>query len=903
MKRLCLFLLLASVSFSCIAQSIDDVFYIYRNDGDFNAFLRDEVISIEFSYEDEDGNNYDEIVTQIINTEDSIYKIPLAAIDSISFLQPETIYQEDAIPLEGTLFDYLINSDGMTLTFANNTPTALLPKPGEKLVAMELTDKLPYGFLGKTRQISSSSSGIKVTCDSVELDEVVKKFYGLVIMNGGEKNNFTSSIPWRAPKYYIRDYDLPNLPINIPIDVSAYIAPLSIFDFNGKAEINVNIIPSTTARVTLVVDGILSHYKVHVVSKLITKTTIDICGEAKKDFKLNLLPNDGNYRGPWGIPLYFAIGPLIEFTGKAVNESSIDATFDVVSDITYYPQTFLPGMTGLSPIINKVTGYVKNKDFHYNLDRTGAKGELKSSIFFRAGVSTGNHKDAWLGIEAQVGAKCDVDFMFDFNRLKEADFSTIFYDELKNMGDLEIKPYYGVHFMASADDDHKTIKIGKEFDIFDTPIFKGGLVPTFSETNLTLSSNGTSAKASANISGACPIPYTVGFSIFDSDNNRVGDPLYYDEKYSFANNFSSYSASFDNLNVNESYKLYPTFKLFGYPILASPSSELKKNCPVTLSDFIITEREYIKEGFTHDGIKYDYCFKVNVTATLPETEDVRDWGYIYRDPNGKEGKVSCAIRIGGYGPTFIDGNWVYFDDRWSYYRNGIPPFTCTLIPYIIYFGSNEPLLGEVYEFPLTYNILSCPDNNHPHMIDLGLPSETKWSCCNVGASNPEDYGNYYAWGETITKNFFSWKNYSYGNDTNDNNRFDDDEMISLGNDIAGSQYDVAYTYYGKKWRMPSKEDFEELMDYCTYTLTEYNGIKGGLFTGLNGNKLFMPAAGYWDNDYEDRLASGPGVYWTSTQHPTIKQSAYGPIFGNDGFHVMTWWARWHGLPVRPIRHQ
>ena len=87
-RRIYLILLFLAVTLSGMAQNIGDAFYIYRNDGEFNAFFRDEVQSIEYSYEDADGNTYDEIVTQIVTTADSIYRIPIAAIDSIGFVQP-----------------------------------------------------------------------------------------------------------------------------------------------------------------------------------------------------------------------------------------------------------------------------------------------------------------------------------------------------------------------------------------------------------------------------------------------------------------------------------------------------------------------------------------------------------------------------------------------------------------------------------------------------------------------------------------------------------------------------------------------------------------------------------------------------------------------------------------------
>ena len=717
MKRLHLILLLAVMTLSSMSQTVGEAFYIYRNDGQFNAFFRDEVVSVDYSQEDAEGNHYDEIVTQIVNTVDSVYMIPLASIDSISFVQPETIYQEDAIPLEGTLFDYLISVDGMTLTFASNMPATLTPKVGDKIVTMELTDKLPYGFSGMAKLVTNSSSGIEVLCDSIELDEVVKQFYGIVIMGDDGTNNIRPRAPWRDPKYYDRDYELPNSPINIPIDVSGYITKKSIFDINGKAEINVSIVPHTAVRVTLVIDGIRSHTKVHLVSRLVTKTTIDICGEASKDLKLNLLPNDGNYRGPWNIPLYFAIGPKLELSGEIMAEFTIGATIDVVSDITYYPQTLIPLISTLSPIINRIDGKVNVSDFNVHFDRVGARGSLRAGAFFRGGVSTGDHKKAWMGIEADGGGKCDVDFLFDIARLREADRSTALYDELKSLCDLEVKPFFGVHFMASSNDDKYTFKTGPEFDDFGGTWFKGGLVPTFSDTKLTRSASGTlGADATTNITGACPIKYTVGYSLFDSQKNRVEEPQYFGEKYSVFNSFSSYPGSFDNLKSDETYKVYPTISLFGYPMLASPSAELEMNFPVKITNFKQTDSHYEKDAFTNNGLTYSYKYDCAVTVELTNRKGVEDWGYVYKDPYGQIARISLR----SYGSP-------YTDTHYSYYRNESSS-VITLYGYVKYVGDSKYYYGRPWNYQVMYKADDYESMNFEISIMENYANDIRFKC-------------------------------------------------------------------------------------------------------------------------------------------------------------------------------
>ena len=120
------------------------------------------------------------------------------------------------------------------------------------------------------------------------------------------------------------------------------------------------------------------------------------------------------------------------------------------------------------------------------------------------------------------------------------------------------------------------------------------------------------------------------------------------------------------------------------------------------------------------------------------------------------------------------------------------------------------------------------------MVDLGL--SVKWAGWNVGASRPEEYGGYYAWGELHEKSDYSGDTYQYWDQNGG--------FIFIGNNISGTQYDVARVQWGGSWRMPTWAECQELIDKCTWTWTTYNGVKGQKVTGPNGNSIFLPAAGY-----------------------------------------------------------
>ena len=167
-------------------------------------------------------------------------------------------------------------------------------------------------------------------------------------------------------------------------------------------------------------------------------------------------------------------------------------------------------------------------------------------------------------------------------------------------------------------------------------------------------------------------------------------------------------------------------------------------------------------------------------------------------------------------------------------------------------------------------------------VDLGL--SVKWATCNVGASQPHGYGNYYAWGETTTKSEY----------TPDNSRTYGKNM----SDISGnSNYDAARSNWGGSWRLPTKREMEELKNRCTWTWTSQSGVNGHRVTGPNGNGIFLPAAGYCYGSSTD-VGEG-GYYWSSTPRKSFANGAYGLYF-TCGYRGVIWDFRYLGRTVRPV---
>ena len=201
-------------------------------------------------------------------------------------------------------------------------------------------------------------------------------------------------------------------------------------------------------------------------------------------------------------------------------------------------------------------------------------------------------------------------------------------------------------------------------------------------------------------------------------------------------------------------------------------------------------------------------------------------------------------------------------------------------------------------------------------VDLGLPSGLKWAKCNLGASKPSDYGDYYAWGETAPKADFTWDTYKWMQAGHSHWRyitkytFADGQTGGIWYDSAGAFIgdnktvldaadDAATANLGSPWRMPTKVEIAELITKCTWTWTTQDGVEGCQVDGPNGNAIFLPATGHYE---ESGLiyAGTRGNYWSSSLDSADCTTARGDDFFSGGGASGKYY-RYYGLAVRPVR--
>ena len=188
-------------------------------------------------------------------------------------------------------------------------------------------------------------------------------------------------------------------------------------------------------------------------------------------------------------------------------------------------------------------------------------------------------------------------------------------------------------------------------------------------------------------------------------------------------------------------------------------------------------------------------------------------------------------------------------------------------------------------------------------VDLGLPIGLKWATCNIGATTPEGYGDYFAWGETAPKTNYDWSTYKYCNGSeitltkyntiSSRGTVDNKTTLDLSDDAARANW-------GGSWRMPTKAELDELRNNCTWTWTTQNGVEGYKVTSKNnGNSIFLPAAGNRSGTSVYEVGSR-GLYWSSSLlEGYYPNRAYYLTF-RSGYVDCSYYNRDWGPTVRPV---
>lgn len=230
-----------------------------------------------------------------------------------------------------------------------------------------------------------------------------------------------------------------------------------------------------------------------------------------------------------------------------------------------------------------------------------------------------------------------------------------------------------------------------------------------------------------------------------------------------------------------------------------------------------------------------------------------------------------------------------------------------LLPFLLLFLLVDLILFRLFVWEKTPKDVSFDETKIKHeWVDLGL--SVKWATCNVGAKSPEEYGDYYAWGEIETKSIYYWSTYKYCNGSiskltkycndsisGDNGFIDNISTLEMIDDVASLKW-------GGLWRIPTREEFRELLNNCTWTWTTLNGVIGYKITsnisGYTDRSIFLPAAGNSDGSRLDDVGS-QGDYWSSSANSGNPHVVWSLEFNSD-FQGTDYVYRFYGFTIRPV---
>lgn len=868
MRRSFLVFLTALMATLSYAQKVPtgDLVYVFHKNGDVNAFLRSEITDIYYGFEDEDGVTFDEPVMQCIALGDSICKIPLSQIDSISFVTPPTVLQPGVTDLAPTLSQYVVDSKELTLYLSGSTPESLLPAVGTRVVLAERS------FAGDVASVSHEDDRIVVRTSMVDLEEIFDTYYAVNVIDYDKEGNAT------ARSKSVNDIDtqfetkitIPPVGMYINEEILNIILPLDD-DIPVKASITSTIQPAFTIKASLVVNkeqgkrasvSIIGDYDLY------DRFTFNGKLEDSHDFPL---PKDvidipiGEtflfFYNRWGLFYKAAVELDIDLEYKQHYRSTFDWSYNSKAK-----QQKAPSAT-----------------FKRTSDDFTPKGTLKGSItggvFTELGIKFVVAELARAALRLEGGFELAGNYVLMSKDIAEASAATKLYELLKEQTvTLDVVVNSSLQF--SFLDLEQGIDLPWNYKQNLATLY---LVPEFKDTSLE-EKYGSPSCANGSVSTTkrqLILPVEIGMRLLDGKGNAVAD---WKSPNTLFNGIRNIEHQFEGLDSQEAYKVHPTCKFLVLDMLASPAAPIERNpFPVRIVSFEQTGSHYSKQqGYEYDGRKYFYKFNATTTVELAEgVPNVKDWGYIYHDIYNQDKKISCANL----------GSKTYSDTRYAYYFNG-PERTVSLSPYVQYGDGSEIQVGEKMKtFGVEYEHQAqtlCPDANHPHMIDLGLPSGTLWACCNVGASAPEDDGSRFDWGCTVPypKHWYYdevWfdNTYDYNlgrgqfqytmkhNDshygwTNNQDDYDQymiydpefdallyDSLSTIPIDIAGTPFDAATKNWGAAWQTPTKEQMQELMDNCVMEPV-IDGDRSNpvhfRFTGPNNKQILLPSTSGW-HDY------------------------------------------------------
>lgn len=824
MKRILFFFFMFFSSISGIEAQ--ENIYIYRNDGMFHAFSKNEVDSIEYSKYDENGVLGDEWKMQLVYTADSIYSIPLAAIDSVSFYAPQTILNNDVFMLTASHDQYLSNADTLSFILTSTTPNQMIPKKGNIVFSTVDCLSFEHGIMARIISVQKVADGLKFDCEKVALDDIYAQIVAYCELSSND-DFFKKSQKCRATDATSeKKFTLWNKNFDNTLE-------------KGGTKTDYGVSDAASAKFT--------------VCKILGKplsVTLEFENHFESNVKFNATSSVGQYYAKkLGKTINCGRIPIPNTGLWIVPQLDLYAYFEEVGKISL---DFAAHLNRTDKFIIKYcdkkwsTAYKPVTDAGIDVASLSMKGYAEIGVnpqilFSLCGSKTG------IGVNYKVGLRENIDFEFDAIKL----FDSGAYEALKNSCARTTMPQeFSVFAQAGLIDINDTHRYEHKPLAWETLLGNDKyLLPEFSNLAYSLGNEKKTVVLKADIKRDLLFPVAVGIGIYDESDNLVSskyNTLAYSSEKNW--NFQGITETFNNLQAGVKYTAYPMVKILSKELRATPKKEIyteTNGMNLRIVKKLIDRAKYEETYHEYDtnkaGQLSDWCF---------------DYHY-YEDPE-------CSILYHGivdfgtnsFEISFSDGSIEadqLLDFKYSYgvtKEKAITPdprnYWCATtgplemgfdisdcIPNIEYTCWVEVVLKDkIYVDSIKFTPIGVTETD---FVDMG--TGVLWKSCNYGASFPEEFGQ---------KSLFP----------------KDEENSCL--------------------KLPSWDDFKNLCQKCKFTVGKYKGNLGVLFHAENGNSLFFPC---YDNSEDgwDKFARGRCYYITKRNQDDwdVVSFSWGRVEGSD----------------------
>ena len=547
-----------------------DALYIYRNDGGFNAFFFKDIDHIEYSKTDTLGIEHDDYVVQEVYALDSVFRIPVSAIDSVAFVTPKTQYKKDvAYTTESDLWNYVIASDSVSwILLRSNTPESMIPSVGQKLVTINQSTLLPAGFAGKVASVRNTNQGILVSCENVELTELFDQYVCKVSAIADSEGDAVRRREIQASGNYHLPLPEPSITVQLTRDLGGI--------FDGTGTLGFSLKPKLDIRCFLSLIWNDTNFDCTIRGELETKISASIAGNATGHVDLPLGPVI-NLPIP-NVPLMFLKvedGIFVELQG------SVELGLTFTSTNSIYMMAQYNSLEEGNRQLNLSFHNVKNK---LEWEKLAGKFTFSTGIYAQDAINVLDGSLGSVGNRANIGYKYEIKAELDWKR---------FMDQVKSFTTPDknyqkaLRSFYNI-----IDKDVTTsknlfvngqgfVKAGKWQKTGTSEVSfglgEGGLVPRFSKPTVRLmGENSDRVYIDAPMERNVLFSTKVGYDIYDSQSKLVKEWVR-DSLYSGTD--QTLTMGLEPLQAGQKYIAFPKTELFGLKMYAEPTDSFTTDKP------------------------------------------------------------------------------------------------------------------------------------------------------------------------------------------------------------------------------------------------------------------------------------------------------------------------------------